>query len=239
MAGIKYILQKEVFDELDEKILSVVNVNQNQKKKTSYLCLNSKDLNSTRINNQITICQVKQYDKGVYKKKRTWQLDELKLVDGRNETDEIHEFDLLLEKNYRWFAANSHERQNFITVLWKQTNKHIVANKAQFKNIPSAWLVETVSAPEAPENKNVEENDEMDEIEYEEFNALTEKEEQDLNKWIKEYNYAIGNAELFIEQLTLNLNNLDGANVQSVLASEEQVINISIVVFDLPTIFEF
>lgn len=236
MAGIKYILQKEVFDELDEKILSVVNVNQNQKKKISYLCLNT----STRISNQITICQVKQYDKGVYKRKRTWQLDELKLVDGRNEIDEIHEFDLVLEKNYRWFAANSHERQNFITLLWKQSNKHIVANKAQFKNIPSIWLAETILAPEAPEHKNVEENDEMDAIEYEDFNALTDKEENDLNKWIKEYNYAIGNAELFIEQLTLNLNNLDGANVQSVLASEEQVTEFFHIVFPISNyIFTF
>ena len=45
-------------------------------------------------------------------------------------------------------------------------------------------------------------------------------------KKIKEYNYAIGNAELFIEQLTINLNNLDEANVQSVLASEEQVLEL-------------
>lgn len=223
MAGIKYILQKEVFDAADERILSVCNVTKLlKKKKTSYLCVVS--ASKPRVN--ITIVQVKQYDKpGQYKKKRTWELDEVKVVDGKSDAADTHEFDIQIEKLYKWFTANLHERQNFITVLYKQIQKHCKGDKATFKNLPRAWLAD--GSPEKFEKTNnttantVNESDSDDG--YEDFHALTEKEEFDLNKLISECNYAISNAELFMEQLTANLQDLDGANVQSVLASEKQV----------------
>ncbi|CAO1376976.1 unnamed protein product [Diamesa hyperborea] len=222
MSGIKYILQKDLFDEENERILCVLSVCKLfKKKKISYLCITS-----IKNKNLISICQVKQYDKGVYKKKRSWTLEEVKVVDGRNILQDTHEFDLLLDKNYRWFAANLHERQNFLTVLWRQINKHMITNKAIFKNIPETWLTVPDSNTKDTTGKANDGDDET--TEYEEFNALTEREEIELNKWIGEYNYAIGNAELFIEQLTKNLVELDGANVESILATsaEQQVLDL-------------
>ncbi|XP_055534172.1 exocyst complex component 1 [Wyeomyia smithii] len=229
-AGIKYHIQREVFDALDERILSVCNVSKLlKKKKASYLCV----VSTTKPRIVISICQVKQYDKGVWKKKRTWTLEDVKGVDGRNESPETHEFDLSLEKVYRWFAANLHERQNFLTVLWKQLQKYVPAEERPvFKNIPKAWLTER--SPEKTLNEKFatmgagppgvdEEDDEMDEVESEDFHALTEKEETNLSKLIGECDYAISNAEQFMEQLGKNLQELDGANIQSVLASEKQV----------------
>ncbi|XP_058829670.1 exocyst complex component 1 [Topomyia yanbarensis] len=228
-AGIKYHIQREVFDALDERILSVCNVSKLlKKKKASYLCV----VSTTKPRIVVSICQVKQYDKGVWKKKRSWMLEDVKGVDGRNESPETHEFDLSLEKVYRWFAANLHERQNFITVLWKQLQKHVTAEaRPTFKNIPKGWLTER--SPEKvlekfatigprPEGGD-EEDDEMDEVESEDFHALTEKEETNLSKLIGECDYAISNAEQFMEQLGKKLQELDGANIQSVLASEKQV----------------
>lgn len=221
MAGIKYILQKEVFDSAEERLLSVCTVTKLfKKKKNSYLCI----VSSSKPRSTVSIHQIKQQDKGIYKRKRSWSLDEVKVVDGRNENPETHEFDIVLEKQYKWITANLHERQNFIAILYRQINKHVKGGeKAIFKNIPKSWLVEGSPEKVAAEKQDetIESSDELDG--YEDFSALTEREETDLNKLISECNFAISNAELFMEQLTKNLQELDGANVQSVLASENQV----------------
>lgn len=224
MAGIKYLLQKEVFDATNERILSVCNVQKwHKKKRNSYLCI---VLEARSIP---TLVQVKQNDKGIYRKKRMWQLTDIKTVDGKNDstTEPVHEFDLVCDKNYKWFAANLHERQNFITILYRQINKYIKVpeNRAIFVNVPLIWLQE--QSPEKVQQVDDMTNggsiDDEESDEFEDFQALTEKEEIELNKLIANSNLAITNAEQFMEQLSKNLQDLDGANVQSVLASEKQV----------------
>lgn len=224
MAGIKYLLQKEVFDATNERILSVCNVQKwHKKKRNSYLCV------VLEARSLPTLVQVKQNDKGVYRKKRMWQLTEIKTVDGKNDstTEPVHEFDIICEKNFKWFAANLHERQNFLSVLHRQIHKYIkvIENRAVFVNVPQTWLQE--QSPEKIQQTEHMENggsiDEEDSDEFEDFHALTEKEESELNKLIADSNLAITDAELFMEQLGKNLQDLDGANVQSVLASEKQV----------------
>lgn len=224
MAGIKYLLQKEVFDATNERILSVCNVQKwHKKKRNSYLCI------VVEARSYPTLIQIKQNDKGVYRKKRVWQLSEIKSVDGKNDstTEPIHEFDIVCEKTYKWFAANLHERQNFLTVLHKQIQKYmkVAENQAIFVNVPQTWLQE--HSPEKVQQIETLDNggafDAEDSDEFEDFQALTEKEEVELNKLIADSNLAITDAELFMDQLSKNLQDLDGANVQSVLASEKQV----------------
>lgn len=227
MAGIKYLLQKEIFDATNERILSVCNVQKlYRKKRNSYLCI------VIEARSLPTLVQVKQNDKGIYRKKRVWQLTEIKAVDGKNgkndsTTEPIHEFDIVCEKQYKWFSANLHERQNFLTVLHKQIHKYIKVpdQRATFTNVPAIWLQE--QSPEKVQqatnlNNGVAVSDD-DSDEFEDFQALTEKEENELNKLVADSNLAITDAEQFMEQLSKNLQDLDGANVQSVLASEKQV----------------
>lgn len=218
MAGIKYTLQKELFDADNERVLTVCNVTAYKKKKTSFLCVISK----AKPRSSVTLVQVKQHDKGLYKRRRVWQLDEIKSIDGN--TTESYELDMQLDKPYKWFTPNIHERQNLITILYKQIHRHVKGTRAVFKNVPKSWLQD--GSPEkivTDASKNEIEIESEDSDAYEDFHALTEKEEIDLNSLISECSYAISNAELFMEQLTTNLQHLDGANVQSVLASEKQV----------------
>lgn len=62
-----------------------------------------------------------------------------------------------------------------------------------------------------------------DDLEYEEFHCLTEKEELELMKMLREFNAKIQSAESFIQNLSSKLQELDGKNVRCVLASEIKV----------------
>ncbi|XP_022215420.2 LOW QUALITY PROTEIN: exocyst complex component 1 [Drosophila obscura] len=224
LANIKHILQKELFLASGERLLSVVTVVKKKDKKPCYLCV----VTTAPPVPVVTLCLVKQSEQreAEYKRKRNWQLDEIKSVDGRNEQFETHEFDIQLEKLYKWYALNLHERQNFLAVLNRQIQKYVRGVRAEFRNVPSAWLSE--KSPEKvalgrAAQKTQHTDDEEDEEEAQEFTALTDKEANELGKLFSECDFAIKDAEQFIDQLSRELHDLDGANIQSVLASEQKV----------------
>lgn len=175
MATLSYKLQQEVFHANDERLLVMCHVGKYlKKKKISFLCL------VTTINPpfNISIVQVKQTDKG-YKRKRSWPLEELKIVDGKSPDSE--EFDLHLDKVYRWVASNVKERQLFLTVLWRQCSRYLLKDKPVFKNIPHNWITE--DAATTPENKYIHSPVfGLDSDLNEEFQSVTDKEQEDLNK---------------------------------------------------------
>ncbi|XP_969314.1 exocyst complex component 1 [Tribolium castaneum] len=217
MTSIVRALQQEVFQPNEERLITCCHVGKYlKKKKTSFLCLVS--TTSPPIN--ISIVQVKQTDKQSHKRKRSWALAELKGVDGRNESSETQEFDLHFDKVYRWVATNPKERHSFIHNLWKQAVKHIMKDMPTFKNVPQAWITEDAMTPE---NKFVSSPLLGDTDLTEDFQAITDKEQEDLKRLMSGCEFAISNAEAFMEILARDLSLLDGENVQCVLASEEQV----------------
>lgn len=181
------------------------------------------------ISHDFLSVQVKQYEKGAFKRKRTWPIEDLKSLDGKEATAGGHEFDLVLEKQYRWFAPNPHERQNFIVILWKQMKQIGAATGPEtFQNVPAGWLSEAaVRMSTGGENFDMVAGQGMasgmEEDGLEDLHALTEGEQLQLSKLMSECSFAITDAEQFIESLVSNLSDMDGANVQSVLASEAQV----------------
>lgn len=231
MSGIKSTLQTELFDAEDERILSLCRVSDVlKKKKTSYLVLVQSAPSTQKTPRlRVQIVQVKQYEKGVYKRKRNWPIEEVKTVDGKDVSGG-NELELLLDKQqYRWFAPNPHERQNFVVLLWKQMRQIGAVNPDTFQNIPPTWLSEAAvrmsTAATEPYDAQQAGNmlEEGADDGFEDFQALTEREELQLNKLMSECSFAISDAEHFIQQLVGNLSDMDGANVQSVLASELQV----------------
>ncbi|XP_035207311.1 exocyst complex component 1-like [Stegodyphus dumicola] len=218
MAAIRHSLHKEVFLPNDERLVGVVNVAKaSKKKKTAFLCL--------AVNNEkpsiITISQVKKSDKEGYKKKCSWQLRELKLVDGKDEKKPTAEFDLHFEKVYKWIASNVSEKHAFIKCLWKFCS-HLPRQKPTFINIPKELLQDKdspakmgVVTPQIGEESSV--------LEPEDYQALTAREESDLESLMAQYDFVIGNAEEFTEQLSRELSELDAANIRSIMASEQKV----------------
>lgn len=176
MTTIRHTLQQEVFQPNEERLLSICHVGKLfKKKKSSFLCI----VSSTSPPINISIIQIKQSDK-TYKRKRTWALAELNVVDGKNEAADTLEFDLHMDKVYRWAASNTQERQLFIITLFKQCNKHLLKDKPIFKNVPKAWTIEDVMTPE---NKYVTSPLlALDNDLTEDFQAITDKEQEDLNR---------------------------------------------------------
>ena len=244
MTGIKNILQKDFFDEEDTKILcvlSVCKVKAKNSRPTAILVLNSE--NSTGFT---SITQVRVQDKGVYKKKYSWQLDELKIVDGHNLD---HEFDLVFDKKYEWAAITINEKKSFLSMVWRYVNKSsVITNKALFQNIPESWMDETPTVDTTVKSGKQSPDEEVNVVEFDDAKELAELErmlEGDNFKLVGQYSSAIskkkiceiywkiieifsGNADQFIEHLTANLVELDGANVESILASkaEEKVLSL-------------
>lgn len=210
MSGIKYILQKDLFDEEDTKIICVISVCKVHAKKSrpsAILVLTSE--NSTGYT---SITQVKVQDKGVYKKKRSWQLDELKSVDGH---ENEHEFDLVFERKYEWISITLNEKKTFLSMLWRYVNKSsILTNKALFRNIPESWIDDstpllvtqyaTQSGTDSPDA-------ETSNVEFDDLKELTELEkmlESDSYKLIGQYSSAISSLRLnFIPHMKTNFQN--------------------------------
>lgn len=218
MAAIRHALHKEVFLPNDERLVGVVNVAKaSKKKKTAFLCL--------AVNNEkpsfITVNQVKKSDKEGYKKKSSWQLRELKLVDGKDENKPTSEFDLHFEKVYKWVASSVADKNAFIKCLWKFCN-YLPRQKPTFINISKDLLQDQdtsaklgVVTPQIGEEVSV--------LEAEDYQALTTREESDLESLMAQYDFVIGNAEEFTEQLARELSELDAANIRSIMASEQKV----------------
>ncbi|CAL8287622.1 unnamed protein product [Arctogadus glacialis] len=214
MTAIKHALQRDIFTPNDERLLSIVNVcKAGKKKKNCFLCATV----TTERPVQVKVVKVKKSDKGdFYKRQITWELRDLGEVDAKDPSKENPEFDLHFEKVYRWVASSVAEKNSFISCIWK-LNQRYLRKKVEFVNVSPQLLEESAPRGEA---QSVAGGDEDALDDYQELNA---REEQDIEGMMEVCEFAISNAEGFAEKLSRELQVLDGANIQSIMASEKQV----------------
>ncbi|XP_064305544.1 exocyst complex component 1 isoform X2 [Phalacrocorax carbo] len=214
MTAIKHALQRDIFTPNDERLLSIVNVcKAGKKKRNCFLCATV----TTERPVQVNVVKVKKSDKGdFYKRQTAWALRDLAVVDAKDAVKENPEFDLHFDKVYKWVASSTVEKNTFISCIWK-LNQRYLRKKIDFINVSSQLLEESVPSGE---NQSVAGGDEEAVDEYQELNA---REEQDIEIMMEGCEYAISNAEAFAEKLSRELQVLDGANIQSIMASEKQV----------------
>ncbi|XP_053110518.1 exocyst complex component 1 isoform X3 [Hemicordylus capensis] len=221
MTAIKHALQRDIFTPNDERLLSIVNVcKAGKKKRNCFLCATV----TTERPVQVNVVKVKKSDKGdFYKRQTAWALRDLAVVDAKDAIKENPEFDLHFEKVYKWVASSTAEKNTFISCIWK-LNQRYLRKKIDFINVSSQLLEELPKVAEesvpSGENQNVAGGDEEVVDEYQELNA---REEQDIEIMMEGCEYAISNAEAFADKLSRELQVLDGANIQSIMASEKQV----------------
>ncbi|XP_043546553.1 exocyst complex component 1 isoform X3 [Chiloscyllium plagiosum] len=239
MTAIKHALQRDIFTPHDERLLSIVNVcKAGKKKKNCFLCATV----TTERPVQVNVVKVKKSDKGdFYKRQTEWALRDLAVVDAKDankSSTNLHtqqdapvpkngrenpEFDLHFEKVYKWVASSTAEKNAFISCIWK-LNQRYLRKKLEFVNVSSQLLEELPKVTEesvpSGENQSVAGGDEESLDDYQELNT---REEQDIEIMMDGCEYAISNAEAFAEKLSRELQVLDGANIQSIMASEKQV----------------
>ncbi|XP_057270140.1 exocyst complex component 1 isoform X1 [Pezoporus wallicus] len=221
MTAIKHALQRDIFTPNDERLLSIVNVcKAGKKKRNCFLCATV----TTERPVQVNVVKVKKSDKGdFYKRQTAWALRDLAVVDAKDAVKESPEFDLHFDKVYKWVASSTVEKNTFISCIWK-LNQRYLRKKIDFTNVSSQLLEELPKVAEesvpSGENQSVAGGDEEAVDEYQELNA---REEQDIEIMMEGCEYAISNAEAFAEKLSRELQVLDGANIQSIMASEKQV----------------
>ncbi|KAM8890573.1 exocyst complex component 1 isoform X6 [Synchiropus splendidus] len=214
MTAIKHALQRDIFTPNDERLLGIVNVcKAGKKKKNCFLCATV----TTERPVQVKVVKVKKSDKGdFYKRQLTWELRDLTEVDAKDASKENPEFDLHFEKIYKWVASSTAEKNSFISCIWK-LNQRYLRKKVEFVNVSPQLLEESVPSGESPSVVG------GDEDALDDYQELSAREEQDIESMMEMCEYAISNAEAFAEQLSRELQVLDGANIQSIMASEKQV----------------
>ncbi|XP_075716041.1 exocyst complex component 1 isoform X6 [Rhinoderma darwinii] len=213
MTAIKHALQRDIFTPNDERLLSIVNVcKAGKKKKNCFLCATV----TTERPAHVRVVKVKKSDKGdFYKTQTAWLLTDLSMVDAKDALKESPDFDLHFDKIYKWVASSPAEKNAFISCIWK-LNQRYLRKKIDFANVSSQLLEESVPSGENPSVAGGEE-------EAAEYQELNPREKQDIEFMMEGCEYAISNAEAFAEKLSRELQVLDGANIQSIMASEKQV----------------
>ncbi|XP_073464519.1 exocyst complex component 1 isoform X5 [Aquarana catesbeiana] len=214
MTAIKHALQRDIFTPNDERLLSIVNVcKAGKKKKNCFLCATV----TTERPVHVRVVKVKKSDKGdFYKTQTTWLLQDLTMVDAKDDLKENPDFDLHFDKVYKWVASSPAEKNAFISCILK-LNQRYLRKKIDLANVSPQILEESVPSGE---NQSVAGGEEEAAAEYQELNT---REKQDIEFMMVGCEYAISNAEAFAEKLSRELQVLDGANIQSIMASEKQV----------------
>ncbi|XP_062411668.1 exocyst complex component 1 isoform X2 [Sardina pilchardus] len=220
MTAIKHALQRDIFTPNDERLLSIVNVcKAGKKKKNCFLCATV----TTERPVQVKVVKVKKSDKGdFYKRQMAWELRDLTEVDAKDANKENPEFDLHFEKVYRWVASSTAEKNSFISCIWK-LNQRYLRKKVEFVNVSAQLLEELPKAEESVPSSESQSVAGGDEDALDDYQELNTREEQDIEGMMEVCEYAISNAEAFAEKLSKELQVLDGANIQSIMASEKQV----------------
>ncbi|KAM8874195.1 exocyst complex component 1 isoform 1-T1 [Spinachia spinachia] len=220
MTAIKHALQRDIFTPNDERLLGIVNVcKAGKKKRNCFLCATV----TTERPVQVKVVKVKKSDKGdFYKRQQTWELRDLMEVDAKDASKENPEFDLHFEKVYRWVASSAAEKNSFISCIWK-LNQRYLRKKVEFVNVSSQLLEELPKAEESVPSGESQSVAGGDEDALDDYQELSAREEQDIEGMMEMCEYAVSNAEAFAEQLSRELQVLDGANIQSIMASEKQV----------------
>ncbi|XP_052442599.1 exocyst complex component 1 isoform X1 [Carassius gibelio] len=218
MTAIKHALQRDIFTPNDERLLSIVNVcKAGKKKKNCFLCATV----TTERPVQVKVVKVKKTDKGD-KRQMAWELRDLTEVDAKDANKENPEFDLHFEKVYRWVASSTAEKNSFISCIWK-LNQRYLRKKVEFVNVSPQLLEELPKAEETVPSGESPSVAGGDEDALDDYQELSSREEQDIEGMMEDCEYAISNAEAFAEKLSRELQVLDGANIQSIMASEKQV----------------
>ncbi|CAI5454116.1 unnamed protein product [Caenorhabditis angaria] len=216
MSALRKIVQRQLFQKDDERIQAIVNVAKldgKKKKHQTLLCL------AVTIEHPIAVRLyfVKGEKDDTFKKKDRFNLREIREIDGINPKRSTPEFHITIgDRQYVILANSADEKDDFIRELYKLSSQYLPIQMPDFCNV-SIPLVESETSIipiELPDGDIAMQSD---------YQPITTKEDMDFRKLLGRADLTIGEAHKFAEMLTEQLQNLDGANIVSMMASENSV----------------
>ena len=199
----------------------------------------------------INIVEVKEPEKrgDLPKRKKTWTIQELRAINGKHNeeaaatagtnTADLFPGDFELgfnDKLMAYKAINYEEKKRFLTSLIGLSDRFHMKKSGQSRKIslqnlpPDLVLEESIRSkgrgPSGDDSAEANKDswpmmgkDEADEA----YQAINDREAADLMTLMKSCDHAITNADLFVDDLSRQLNVLDGDNIYSIMASEESI----------------
>ncbi|CAD5206186.1 unnamed protein product [Bursaphelenchus okinawaensis] len=216
MGTLRAELQRGLFQDDEERFLSYVDVtkeNEKKKKKETYLCVTA----SIQQPVVVKLYLVRAKDDG-YHKKESFMLRDIKVVDGINPRKPNSEFDIVFGDNRRrnFLAVSINGKEAFIKELFFISHKFLPIQKPEFVNIKIPDI-------ESPKHINVQDDSAIQTIQDEDYHPITQKEEADFRRMLKQFNLQLFEAKEFNDKLTQMLADLDNTNIESIMASETAV----------------
>ncbi len=159
------------------------------------------------------------------KKKRTWSLKELTALDAGGDG---RGFELEFEKgaSHGWTAVAADDKKRFLSTLINLSARHDRRSKKKLAlaNLPADVIVVDADegAKKGPSDRAALAAKEAEEAE-EAYEPISSKEASDLTALMGKCDHAVTNADVFLDDLQRELSVLDGANIHSIMASEESV----------------
>ena len=141
------------------------------------------------------------------------------------------------DKKYAYKAVNYEEKKRFLSTLIRladQVSSAGQSRKVSACNLPPDLVLEDTKSKTAPLASVARSGDSQEEAKDswpmmgkdeadEAYQAISDREAADLMTLMKSCDHAITNADLFVEDLSRQLNILDGDNIYSIMASEESI----------------
>ena len=235
MSSTKFKIQKELFDMSNDKILLLINVIKiGRRRKNEQLCITV----SQKITQNVCIHRITHSEKERLRCKNSWPLDQLRVIDGKERlnTNNTLEFELHFERIFKWSALHPGDKNNFLSGLYTIVCRYTLKNKIEIRNLDVTRLKKELSAinDRSSDSYTIMEDQELNLIDLNEnaqddYQELTNKEEQDLKRLFSQTTWAISDSEAFTGQLALQLSRLDQLNIETIMRSEEQIINLMFV----------
>uniref|UniRef100_A0A915CXN2 Exocyst complex component Sec3 PIP2-binding N-terminal domain-containing protein n=1 Tax=Ditylenchus dipsaci TaxID=166011 RepID=A0A915CXN2_9BILA len=231
--AIRSTLQKAIFQPDDERLVAVAHTKQDsekdkKKKKEVFVCL----VVSIEQPVSVRIYFVKRSEKDdLLRKKEQFALRDVRVVDGINPRKPIPEFNMVInDKQYQLATSTYDEKEAFIRQLYKLANSYLPVQKPDFINLTlpvdnfASQGINSTSIDQS--GAEVEGSNGADNDNFTDYQPISAKEEADFRRLMAKSDLEIGKARQFANALNEQLMLLDGANIESIMGSEQHVTNL-------------
>uniref|UniRef100_A0A5S6QNJ8 Sec3-PIP2_bind domain-containing protein n=1 Tax=Trichuris muris TaxID=70415 RepID=A0A5S6QNJ8_TRIMR len=216
--SVKQSIQRELFEESDERILKCIAVlTGGKRKKQTYLCVTISYFHPVTPRLHEVFLNEKSQRFALF---HSWLLSEVRVVDGINPRKAMADLEITIDSVYRWEVCKVSEKESFIRQLWKVCHRYLLSQRPEFVNI--SIPVDEIESGRLKENSSLAAtSSNIDSVD--DFHSISAAEEADFRALLAKYNMSIADSQQFLNKLVKELAILDKTNMQTIVGSERQI----------------